>query len=221
MRVIGYTRVSTGRQVESGLGLEAQRAAIEAEVERRGWTLVGWTADEGISGGKGVKDRPGLAEAVDRIESGEADGLIASRLDRVARSVIHFADLLERADRRGWALVMVDQAVDTSTPQGRFVVQVMSAVAELERSLIGERTSAGLQAKKRRGEPVGGWTTCEAKVADRIVAELDDGHGPTAVARMLTGEGIPTPTGNVEWKAGSVRSIAQRRRRDIENGVAA
>ncbi len=135
--------------------------------------------------------------------------------------MIHFADLLERADRRGWALVMVDQAVDTSTPQGRFVVQVMSAVAELERSLISERTSAGLQAKKRRGETVGGWTTCEAKVADRIVAELDDGHGPTAVARKLTAEGIPTPTGNTEWKAGSVRSIANRRRRDIETGVAA
>jgi len=108
--VVAYVRVSTDEQAASGAGLEAQRAAIAAEADRRGWTVVGWHADEGISGGKGVEHRPGLAAAIDAVESGRAAGLLAAKLDRVSRSVLDTASLMEQARRGGWELVTCDLA---------------------------------------------------------------------------------------------------------------
>ena len=89
--VVAYARVSTDEQAASGAGLDAQRIAVEAEAQRRGWTVVGWHADEGISGGKGVEHRPGLAAAIEAVESGRAAGLLAAKLDRVSRSVLDTA----------------------------------------------------------------------------------------------------------------------------------
>src|SRR4051794_28784928 len=86
--VIAYTRVSTEEQAASGAGLAAQRATIEAEAARRGWAIIDWHSDEGISGGKGIEDRPGLAAAVAAVESGKAGTLIAAKLDRLSRSVL-------------------------------------------------------------------------------------------------------------------------------------
>src|SRR6185295_18467610 len=110
--VVAYARVSTDEQATSGAGLDAQRIAIEAEAQRRGWTVVGWHADEGISGGKGVEHRPGLAAAIEAVESGRAAGLLAAKLDRVSRSVLDTASLMEQARRGGWELVTCDLAVN-------------------------------------------------------------------------------------------------------------
>src|SRR5690242_4001873 len=97
-RAIGYLRVSTDEQVGSGLGLAAQRAAIVAEAERRGWQLELFE-EEGRSG----KDlnRPVLADALDRLDRHQADVLVVAKLDRLSRSVRDFGAVLERAARRG------------------------------------------------------------------------------------------------------------------------
>ena len=104
MRVCGYTRVSTSEQAQSGAGLEAQEAAIRAEAERRGWELVQVFEDAGASG-KSLNGRPGLSEAIAAVERGEAEGLVVSKLDRLSRSLLDFAGLMERARKRGWSLV--------------------------------------------------------------------------------------------------------------------
>src|SRR5437870_658735 len=111
---IGYVRVSTEEQASSGLGLAAQRAAIEAECERRGVPLLEVFEDRGLSA-KSLH-RPALQEALALLDSGEANVLVVSKLDRLTRSVHDASGLMLRAERSGWGLVALDVAVDTTTP---------------------------------------------------------------------------------------------------------
>src|SRR5215210_7973308 len=138
MRVVGYARVSTGEQAESGGGLAAQRSALEAEAARRGWELVAIRED--VASGRRTSGRPGLEAALAAVDGGEADALAVAKLDRLSRSLLDFAGLLERARRRGWTLVALDLGVDTSTPQGELVANVIASVAQWERRIIGQRT---------------------------------------------------------------------------------
>src|SRR5438046_833544 len=111
MRVIGYIRVSTAEQADSGLGLEAQRQTIELEVARRGWTLVGSYEDAGLSG-KRLAGRPGIEAALQAVENGTADALVVAKLDRLSRSMLDFCTLMVRSQKKRWALVALDLGVD-------------------------------------------------------------------------------------------------------------
>jgi DNA invertase Pin-like site-specific DNA recombinase len=116
--VVAYVRVSTDEQAASGVGLDAQRVTIAAEAQRRGWNIAAWFSDEGISGGKGVDYRPGLSGAMKAVESAQAAALTAAKLDRISRSGLDTATLLEQAGRSGWELVTCDLAIDTwSVPE--------------------------------------------------------------------------------------------------------
>ena len=153
VRAVGYLRVSTGGQVESGAGLDAQRATLAERADREGWTLE-LVADEGLSGAS-VTKRPALLDALARLDAGDADVLVAAKLDRVSRSVADFAALLDRARDRGWRLVLLDLGVDTSTPAGELVASTIAASAQYERRLIGQRTREGLAAKRAQGVRLG------------------------------------------------------------------
>lgn len=137
MVAIGYLRVSSEEQSRSGLGLDAQRDAIEVEIARRGSEVV-WIEDRAASG-KDMR-RAGMQRALGMLKRGEADTLIAAKLDRISRSVFDFTDLMQRADTEGWSVVALDLGVDTSTANGRLVANVMASVADWERLRIGERT---------------------------------------------------------------------------------
>src|SRR5689334_5024485 len=108
---VGYTRVSTEEQADRRNGLDAQRAAIGAETQRRGWQ-VEYCTDEG---GSGKHINAGLREALSLLESGQADGLIVAKLDRLARSVVHAANIIEAAQSQGWSLVVLDLNLDLTT----------------------------------------------------------------------------------------------------------
>lgn len=200
---IGYVRVSTEEQSVSGLGLAAQEAAIRDECERRDWQLLDLISDAGISG-KSLR-RPGMAAVLDRL--GQPNGpafLMAAKLDRLSRSMLDFAGLVERAQREGWALVVLDLGLDLSTPQGRFTAHVLSAVAELERGLIGQRTSAALAVKRARGELVGRPVSIPEPTRARIATLRASGLSLRAVAARLDAE-VPTARGGVRWSAETVR----------------
>ena len=138
-RLIGYARVSTDDQATDAQ-VDVLKAAGCAEIFR-----------EHMSGAKA--SRPELSRALARVQRG--DVLVVARLDRLARSLSHLLTVIAQLDARGAGFKSLADPIDTTTPQGRFALQVLGAVAELERALIQERTKDGLRAARKRGR-VGG-----------------------------------------------------------------
>jgi len=206
--VVGYIRVSTDEQVESGAGQAAQRTAIETECARRGWTLVETFEDAGASG-KSLDGRPQLATALNAVETGQAATLVVAKLDRLSRSVHDAAGLLDRAQRAGWSLVALDLGVDTSTPAGEAMANVMATFGQLERRMIGQRTRDALAAKRAAGVRLGRPSTLPGAVVERIVAEHAAGVSWSAIARGLEADGVPTAHGGAHWYPATVRKVAQ------------
>src|SRR5205823_6536696 len=136
-----------------GAGLEAQRRAIMAECERRGWQLVDVIEDAGYSA-KDLK-RPGVQIALETLRKRQASALVVAKLDRLSRSMLDFAGLMDAAQRQGWALVALDLGVDTSTPSGEMIANVLATFAQFERRLIAERTRAALAVKRSQGVRLG------------------------------------------------------------------
>lgn len=205
-RAVGYVRVSTADQVESGAGLAAQRAAISAEVQRRGWSLVAVHEDAGASG-KSLRGRPALAAALASIEAGEADALIVSKLDRLSRSLLDFAGLMTRAKDGGWNLVALDLGIDLSTPAGEFMASVMASAAQWERRLIGQRTRDALAAKRAAGIRLGRPQSLPTDVVARIRDARAGGASLASIAGTLTAEGVPTAHGGAKWHPSTVRAV--------------
>lgn len=146
MPLIGYARVSTEDQATDAQ-VDALKAAGCAEIFR-----------EHVSGAKA--SRPELAKALSRVRRG--DVLVVTRLDRLARSLSHLLSVIAELADKGAGFKSLADPIDTTTPQGRFALQVLGAVAELERALIQERTKDGLRAAKKRGR-VGGNPGLKAK----------------------------------------------------------
>jgi len=211
-RAIGYIRVSTDEQAASGAGLAAQRAAILAEAQRRGWHLVEVIEDAGYSG-KSLK-RPGIAAALDALEHHRADTLVVAKLDRLSRSMLDFAALMDRATREHWALVALDLGVDTTTPAGEAMANVMATFAQFERRLIAQRTRDALAQKRLAGVRLGRPRTLSDEVLRRIVAERAAGHSLTAIADGLSSDGVPTAQGGKRWYPSTVRKALGTAERD-------
>ena len=148
--MVGYIRVSTDEQTSSGLGLDAQRAAIVAECERRGWVLADVYEDAGASG-KSMSGRPALQDALQAVRSHRAGALVVAKLDRLSRSLLDFSTLMVDSQKEGWALVILDLGVDTTTPSGEMIANVMATFAQFERRLIGQRTKDALAMKIKEG----------------------------------------------------------------------
>lgn len=203
-KVLGYLRVSTEEQAASGLGLADQRAVIGAEASRRGWDDIAYLSDEGYSA-KNLS-RPAIAEALGMLRRGQASVLVASKLDRLSRSLLDFATLMDRAKREGWQLVVLDLAIDTTVPSGALMANVMAAFAEYERQLIGARTSAALQQLKGQGVRLGRPRTMPVSVTERILSERGEGRAFAHIADSLNAEGIPTARGGAKWYPSTVRA---------------
>jgi DNA invertase Pin-like site-specific DNA recombinase len=209
--VLGYSRVSTAEQAANGHGLDAQAAAIRDECRRRGWRLLELIRDEGVSGRD--TDRPGLRHALKRIAEGEASGLVVSKLDRLSRSVVDFGQVLEWLDRAGASLVALDLGVDTSTPSGRLVANVLASVAEWERGMAAQRTRDGLAAVRAKGRQISRPAVADqGRLAARIRRMRRRGMTQQAIADKLNGEGVPTLRGGVRWRPSSVAAAAGYRR---------
>jgi DNA invertase Pin-like site-specific DNA recombinase len=208
MRVLGYVRVSTSEQVSSGAGLESQRRAILAECKRRGWHLVETIEDAGYS----ARDlrRPGIQEALRALEAGKASALVVAKLDRLSRSMLDFSKLMAKATREHWALVALDVAVDTSTPSGEAMANMLATFAQFERRLISQRTKEALAVKKASGVRLGRPPTVPQSVVRRIQRQRVRGDTLARIADDLNQEGVPTAQGGVRWYAATVRHVLLR-----------
>lgn len=211
-RVLGYVRVSKAdRTRDTSLGIEAQRSAIIRAADAKGWTIVEWFEDDGLSG----KDtnRPGLTAALAALRrpgKRNADGLVAAKLDRLSRSVIDFGELLERSRRQRWSIVVLDFDLDTSTAVGRMLAGVMVQFAQFEREVIGERTKAALAVKKAEGAQLGKPSRVPAEVQSRILQQHTAGLSLSAIARRLNEDGTPTQTGGGQWTHTVVDGVVRR-----------
>ena len=201
-KVYGYCRVSTDEQASSGLGLAAQRAAIASEARRRGWQ-VEFRSDDGFSAK--TLNRPQITELLGSIRSG--DILVVAKLDRLSRSLIDFAGLMERARREGWSVVALDLGVDTTTPAGEMMANVMASFAQYERRLIGERTRAALHQKKAEGAQLGRPRVVPENVRLSIRGYRDAGLSFRQIAGRLDRDGVATARGGSQWRASSVKAI--------------
>lgn len=219
LRVVAYRRVSTGQQVDSGAGLDAQRTAIESEVARRGWNLVAAFEDAGLSGAR-VDSRPGLLASLALVESGGAEGLVVSKLDRLSRSMADFAALMERSRRHGWVLVALDLGLDTSTPAGEMMANVLATFSQFERRLIGQRTSEALRAKRAQGVKLGGPRVVDDVTVQKMSALRASGASYRQIARSLKEEGCAAPRGGSSWHPDSVRRVLLSRADDTRTATA-
>jgi DNA invertase Pin-like site-specific DNA recombinase len=158
--------------------------------------------------GLSAKDlaRPVLADAMARLDKHQADVLVVSKLDRLSRSVRDFGGILERAKLRGWSVVCADIGVDTTSPSGEFMANVVASASQYERRLIGARTSAAMQAKRAAGQTFGRPDRIPADVLARIVAERNGGGTLTAIAEGLDASGVPTAHGGRRWYPSTVRN---------------
>jgi DNA invertase Pin-like site-specific DNA recombinase len=212
-RFVAYFRVSTDKQGKSGLGLEAQAAAVEARLNGGPWQLVGKFIE--VESGKRAK-RPQLEAALKACKKEKAK-LVVAKLDRLARNTRFLLTLIESGVE-----VLFADLPEVTGAMGKFILTQMAAVAELEAGLIGERTKAALAAAKARGVRLGvhGAETlapkyrAEAKVRAEQLAPLirelrRDGYSFNGMAVELEKREVPTPGGG-KWHRQIVKRIVQR-----------
>lgn len=190
-----YARVSTQLQVNDGVSLDVQERQLHQAAEMAGYANIELVREEGRSG-KSISGRPALTDALKRLDAGEAKALFVTRIDRLARSTQDFLSIVDRANKNGWRLVMLDLNLDTSSYQGRFVVTIMSALAEMERGIIAERQRDVHKDRRERGVvwgvDMGPKNKTPEDIKQRILSERASGASFKTIADGLNRDEIPT-----------------------------
>jgi DNA invertase Pin-like site-specific DNA recombinase len=220
---LGYVRVSSDEQADSGLGLEAQRQRIRAYAELKDLRLVEVFEDPGVSGGKELNTRPGGARLLEAARRHKAVVVVA-RLDRLFRSVADAALTIADFDRRNVELVAIAEGFDMTNPYGRAMAQMASVFAELERAMIRERTRAAMKVKRTRGERISGYApfgwdfgpknrVIENQREQRVFALIRqlraEGRSLRKIAEVLNERGVQ-PKRSERWSHSSVVRILAR-----------
>lgn len=221
-RAIGYRRVSTDKQADSGLGLDAQATAIEGAAVRLGLELAAVFTDAGVSGALSAADRPVLMQAIGALRRG--DVLLVAKRDRLGRDVIEVA-MLERLvlKRRARIVSAAGEGTDSDDPAGLLMRRLIDSFAEYERLIIGARTRAALAAKRTRGERIsrfvpfgsrlaGDGRTLETEPLEQaVIAAVRElragGYTLQAIADELNRQGARTRSGS-PWRRQYVHALA-------------
>ncbi|UIW13533.1 serine integrase [Arthrobacter phage Lizalica] len=221
MRIIGYVRLSRASREES-TSVVRQREIIAKTCAARDFELVDIVEDVDVSATKTRLERPGLTEARERIKAGEADAVMVWRLDRIARSVVDFGVLLDE----GLDIISATEPLDTASPMGRAMAEVLQVFARLEAKTIGVRISASQEHLRRVGRFPGGVIPygyravphpdgvgralepdpVEAAVVRRMADEALSGASVYAVTVGLNRDGIP-PRRGAKWSTTAVQRI--------------
>ena len=212
-KFVSYYRVSTDKQGKSGLGLEAQKDAVEQRLNGGRWQIVGEFIE--VESGKRAS-RPQLDAAIAACKKHKAK-LIVAKLDRLSRNVSFLLKLIEAGVE-----VLFADLPELNGAMGKFVLITMANVAELEAGLISERTKAALKAAKARGVKLGRHGAevlapkfkeeahQRAKRLEPIIRELQEkGYSRNRIAAWLNKRKVPTPR-NGRWDHSSVRNVMQR-----------
>lgn len=206
-RVISYARVSTGTQAASGLSIDAQHRAIADASDARGWRVVECVTDEAISGTVPADERHGLGTALTQLDQGQADTLIATSVDRLARDTLETLLLFDHAERSGWQLITLDAPEGVRTRGGRLLVGMLAVIAAHEAGMAQDRTKAALQTARRNGTRLGR-PGSQPEEARTLATQLHaDGYSLREIAVALEVAGILTATGKTTWHHSSVAAL--------------
>jgi site-specific DNA recombinase len=220
MEAIGYVRVSTEEQATEGVSLAAQRETVAAYCTAHGLELVEIVEDCGVSGTVPLSERPNSQ----RLVKPKADHVVAIRLDRLFRDAADALATTKAWDKAGVALHLIDlggQSMNTASAMGRMMLTMMAGFAEMERSLIAERTRAALSHKKAIGEVYGrlpyGYDDQEGRLVPLddeqiVVSEIKQMRNAKmtyrAIASELNERGIIGKRGG-QFYASTIRGIVQ------------
>ena len=200
-----YLRVSTDEQGESGLGLEAQERTALDYCQRNGLEVVEIVRE--IQSGKSVRNRGLLQAALERCAKGDAGLLVASNVSRLARSIRDLSVMLETAEKLGYGIAAVDTGLDTSTPAGKMVFQILGVAAEYERAMISDRTKKALGAAKARGTQLGRPQTMSSEVVGNILEMRKANLSLREIASTLNERGVATAHNGAKWYASTVSKV--------------
>ncbi len=227
LRCAVYTRKSTEEGLEMEFNsLDAQREACEAYIasqKAEGWVLIPEPYDDGGFSG-GTLDRPALKRLLADTEDGRIDVVVVYKIDRLSRSLMDFAKLVEVFDRNGVTFVSVTQSFNTTTSMGRLTLNILLSFAQFEREVIGERIRDKIAASRKRGMWMGGFVPLGYEVRDRklVINEAEaatvrmiferfvEVGSATALARTLAAEGVRTRRGRLVDKGFLYKLINNR-----------
>jgi DNA invertase Pin-like site-specific DNA recombinase len=178
-RVALYARVST-----DGQSVENQLRELRVVAERHGWEVVGEFTDKGISGAKGRDERPQFNAILKGVARKEFDLVAAWSVDRLGRSLLHLIGFLNELHAKKVDLYLHQQGIDTTTPAGRAMFQMLGVFGEFERSMIQERVRAGLKRARAQGKTLGRPRVSLA-IEENVLALRKQGRGMRAIAREL------------------------------------
>src|SRR5205807_6718070 len=178
-RIALYLRVSTTEQT-----VENQQRELEAVAKRHGWNVVAVFTDAGISGSKGREKRPGYDELCRGIARREFDQVASWSVDRLGRSLQELVAFLAELHAKGIHLYLHQQGIDTGTPAGKAMFQMMGVFAEFERAMIVERVKAGISRARSQGKRLGR-RPISADVVELIRVRLETGAGILKTAKAL------------------------------------
>jgi site-specific DNA recombinase len=206
-----YARVSTQLQVADGVSLDVQERQLQQAAELAGFTEFELVREEGRSG-KSISGRPALTSALKRLDAGEAKALFVTRIDRLARSTQDFLSVVDRANKNNWRLVMLDLNLDTSSYQGRFVVTIMSALAEMERGIIASRQKDVHEDRRKRGivwgVDMGPKNKTPEEIRQRVLSERASGASYRKIADGLNRDAISSQNGGL-WYPTTVKNLLE------------
>ena len=214
-KVAVYTRVSTEDQAKEGFSLDAQRDRLAAYCRAQGWTIAKEYVDDGHSG-RDAK-RPAYQEMMRDRDAW--DKVLVIKMDRIHRNSRNFMEMMDDLRKWGKDFVSATESLDTSTAMGRFVMDIIQRIAQLESEQIGERVYMGMAQKHKQGKGLLGFrrpygydyidgalvvSPREARVVRRIFSEFAGGTTLTAIAANLNAERVPSHR-NRQWSKSGLR----------------
>ena len=212
-----YTRVSTEDQAKEGFSLDAQLEKLRSYCKARDWQIGGEYIDDGYSG-RNVK-RPAYNRMMDELD--KWDTILVIKMDRIHRNSKNFMLMMEHLKKENKEFVSMTESLDTSTAMGRFVMDIIQRIAQLESEQIGERVYVGMEQKARTGSGVLGFNIPygydykdgkllknqeETRIVKAIYSWYSEGKSLGEIAKMLNNGNIPTKKGGV-WSKKTISVI--------------